>query len=96
MKDLLADIARHFATDPTTAGITVAYLPDRNAYYASVCRYTERLGQGKVVVVKCVAVEYDQCIECLTALWENYRDETRIETPATPAQSPAEDKESGS
>lgn len=47
---LLIALQEQFSTDPTSPGLVTAYLKD-GTFYASVCRYTERYGGNKQVVL---------------------------------------------
>jgi hypothetical protein len=57
-----------YPTDPCQAGIVVSRLPS-GVYYASLCRYTERYGGGKVVVCKATADTYEGALVALCRTW---------------------------
>jgi hypothetical protein len=60
-------VAVFYADDPSTAGVSVAWLDGK--WYASVCRYTGTFGRGKVVVVKSASATLDDAVVKLAATW---------------------------
>lgn len=65
MGELVKQIVKLFSEDPSAPSVTVSWLPDRQAYYASVVRYAERFGQGKYVVWSCSGPNLDECLQYL-------------------------------
>lgn len=51
LEEAVKEVSEHYKSDPSRASITLAYLDD-GTYYCSICRYKERLGNGKEVVAK--------------------------------------------
>lgn len=49
--EIVKEVAEHYASDPSRASVTVSFLAD-GTYYASIVRYTKRLGEGKEVVTR--------------------------------------------
>lgn len=48
--------------DPSAPSVTLSYIPSRDMWYGSVCRYSARMGEGKRVVAKCVCPSLATCI----------------------------------
>jgi len=64
-------ITERFKSDPSAPGINLSYLPN-GQWYGSILRYTERLGQGKVVLLKCKRATLEEVITELEYAWRDY------------------------
>ena len=64
----LQEVAGHYAADPTTAGLTIAWLPGKG-YYASVARYHGKFGRDKEVVAIGEGPTLEAVIEKLITTW---------------------------
>lgn len=68
----LKAVSELYRLDPTTPGLSLAWLPDKKVYYASFCRYEARLGENKQVMTNSTSITID---EAITKLAQNWYDE---------------------
>jgi hypothetical protein len=65
---LIREVTVLFASDPSTASVTLSWLEGRNVWYGSVVRYTERFGEGKQVVAKTTHPDLEIVLRCLASM----------------------------
>jgi len=70
---ILEAIQTYYITDPLSAGINIAYLPDKKVYYASVNRYHDRYAKKKTVVAKATGSTLDMAINSVYEVWLKVR-----------------------
>ena len=52
LEELVKSLVSKYPDDPSSPSIVLSYLEDRQRWYASAVRYTERYGEGRVVVAR--------------------------------------------
>lgn len=67
-------VAYFYRSDPTTAGLTISFIEDRQnrgnyLFYMSVTRFTEPFGGGKQVIAKAMHKNFNLCLDLLKADW---------------------------
>ena len=61
-----------FPSDPSAPCVQLAWLGDKEAWYCSLCRFTEPFGQGRQVLWKGMDKDYDAlCVKASEALSVN-------------------------
>lgn len=69
LSTLMQAVAQYYSEDETTAGLVMAWLPDRASYYVSVCRYRGAFGAGKQVIACTTANTVEEAINQVTPIW---------------------------
>lgn len=67
MRILMKAVTEYYKTDPCTPSVTCSWLGD--VWYVSICRYTKKYGDGKVVVCKTTGRNLKQCICVLSGMF---------------------------
>lgn len=62
LEAITKQLSEMFPEDPSAPCITVSLLPNGN-FYVSLCRFQQRMGEGRIVLVKC---QRDSLEEALT------------------------------
>ncbi len=62
---MLKTVAAAFPDDPSTAGVVVAWLSDKEVFYASVVRYSDRFGKGKYVHSAATSVDLASALSAI-------------------------------
>lgn len=65
--DLIKSLVSRFSDDPTAASVVLSWLEDRQRWYASAVRYTERYGAGKHVVAKATGESIEEALGSLAS-----------------------------
>lgn len=67
LTELCRVVANQYPSDPLAAGITVAYLPKRDKWYASVVRYPVK--DAKQIVSSATEATLEEALDKLVKLW---------------------------
>lgn len=59
----------HYRGDPTGAGLTCAWIHERQVWYLSVCRYHDPYGDSKEVVAKAEDKDWTKAFYKLAEQW---------------------------
>lgn len=68
LDSLLTAVGLAHPNDPSRAGVVLSRLQD-GSYYASLVRYLQAYGQGKVVVCKATGKTSAEAVDCLARTW---------------------------
>ena len=66
--EFLKDLCAFYPKDETAPGVHIAWLPDKDCFYASVHRFKDGLKSRKVVA-KAMNSDMTQCLGDLRAEW---------------------------
>jgi hypothetical protein len=68
----LKSITELYPTDPTMPGMSLAWLPDKQLYYASIVRFRENYGGSRQVIYKAYGPSIFTCILQMLEAWRNH------------------------
>lgn len=72
LQDLVKSVVARFKDDPTAASVVLSWLEDRQRWYASAVRYTEKFADGKHVVCRASGESLEETLGRLAAELEPY------------------------
>lgn len=72
LENLVKSAVARFAGDPSAASVVLSWLEDRQLWYASAVRYTEKYGCGKNVVAKGTGATLEETLGTLAAELKPY------------------------
>lgn len=65
LSELCKRVSDMYLADASSPSVTVSWLVEYETWYVSVCRYSQRLGQGKYVVDSCRGDDLEACLAYL-------------------------------
>jgi hypothetical protein len=66
---LIRSVHRRYKNDPSAPSLTIAWIGHEQRWYISVCRYTQKFGQGKEVVMNVYGESLNLSVVRMALTW---------------------------